>query len=130
MGLYSSVTNKPYSGQLPQKIQDPFIARQAKERTITTLTAIHPYTKRRVEVVFVSSSNVVGASYDAAREVLTIEFKRYIKGYGPVSGGGPRYEYAGIQEATWNSFKTAASKGQWVWVILRRRGVPYRKIRW
>lgn len=136
MGLYSSVTGgqpltfqRAVQGQLPQQSPDPFLAQQAKERVISTLRAVNPYTKNINEIVYVSSSNVVAAAYDARTQVMMIEFRRYVKGRGALAGGGSRYEYAGIAEATWRAFKRAGSKGKWVWTILRRRGVPYRKIR-
>jgi hypothetical protein len=136
MGLYSSVTGgqpltfqRAVQGQLPQKSPDPFLAQQAKENVISTLRAVNPYTKNINEIVYVSSSNVVAAAYDARTQVLMIEFRRYVKGRGAIAGGGSRYEYAGIAEATWRAFKRAGSKGRFVWAILRRRGVPYRKIR-
>lgn len=136
MGLYSSVTGgqpltfqRAVQGQLPQQTNDPFLDRQARENVISTLRAVNPYTKNINEIVYVSSSNVVAAAYDARTEVLMVEFRRYIKGAGAIAGGGPRYEYAGVNEATWRSFKRAGSKGKWVWSALRRRGVPYRKIR-
>lgn len=136
MGLYSSVTGgqpltfqRAVQGQLPQKSPDPFLAQQARENVISTLRAVNPYTKNINEIVYVSSSNVVAAAYDARTQVMMIEFRRYVKGRGAIAGGGSRYEYAGIAEATWRAFKRAGSKGRFVWAILRRRGVPYRKIR-
>jgi len=137
MGLYSSVTGnqahtftKAVQGRvLPQKSSDPFLARQARENVISTMRAVDPYTGNLNEIVYVSSSNVVACAYDARTEVLLIEFRRYVKGQGNIEGGGSRYQYAGINEAQWRSLKRAGSKGRWVWTFLRRRGVPYRKIR-
>lgn len=136
MGLYNSVTGgqpltfqRAVQGQLPQVSIDPFLRQQAQENIISTLRAVNPYTKNINEIVYVSSSNVVAAAYDARTEVLMVEFRRYVKGQGKLAGGGSRYEYAGISEADWRSFKRAGSKGKWVWSALRRRGVPYRRIR-
>jgi len=137
MGLYSSVTGgQPLTfqravqqGQLPQQSPDPFLAQQAKENVISTIRAVNPYTKNINEIVYVSSSNVVASAYDARTQVMMVEFRRYVKGRGALAGGGARYEYAGISEAEWRAFKRAGSKGKWVWGFLRRRGVPYRKIR-
>jgi hypothetical protein len=116
-------------GQLPVQSIDPFLAQQERENVISTLRAVNPYTKNINEIVYVSSSNVVAAAYDARTQVLMVEFRRYVKGQGALAGGGSRYEYAGVSEASWRSFKRAGSKGKWVWAMLRRRGVPYRRIR-
>jgi hypothetical protein len=136
MGLYSSVTGgqpltfqRAVQGQLPVQSIDPFLAQQERENVISTLRAVNPYTKNINEIVYVSSSNVVAAAYDARTQVLMVEFRRYVKGQGALAGGGSRYEYAGVSEASWRSFKRAGSKGKWVWAMLRRRGVPYRRIR-
>lgn len=136
MGLYSSVTGgqpltfqRAVQGQLPVQSIDPFLAQQERENVISTLRAVNPYTKNINEIVYVSSSNVVAAAYDARTQVLMVEFRRYVKGRGALAGGGSRYEYAGVSEASWRSFKRAGSKGKWVWAMLRRRGVPYRRIR-
>lgn len=86
------------------------------------------YTKRINEVVYVLSSNVVSGAYDPISEVLTLEFKKYMKGGFRVSIGGPRYEYAGITKEVWEAFKDASSKGRFVWAYLRLPKVPYRRI--
>jgi len=138
MGLYSSVTGgQPLTFQravqggqrLAQQSPDPFLRQREKENIISTVQAVNPYTKNRNEIVYVSSSNVVAAAYDATTRVLLVEFRRYVKGRGAIAGGGARYEYAAIEEAQWRAFKRAGSKGRWVWSMLRRRGVPYRRIR-
>jgi|11_taG_2_1085331.scaffolds.fasta_scaffold27529_2 hypothetical protein len=138
MGLYSSVTgDQPLSferavqgGQrLPARTDDPFLQQREIENIVATYNAVNPYTKNRNQIVYVSSSNVVAASYDVTTRVLLVEFRRHVKGQGAIAGGGARYEYAGISEPQWNSFKRAGSKGRWVWAMLRRRGVPYRRIR-
>lgn len=133
MGLYSSVTgNQPFNFRKavqPQKSPDSTLARMAKENVISTMRAVDPYTGNLNEIIYVSSSNVVACAYDVKTQVLLIEFRRYVKGQGKIAGGGSRYQYAGINEAQWRSLKRAGSKGKWVWTFLRRRGVPYRRIR-
>jgi len=146
MGLYSSVidvgnTAHPIQSNMavqqrqnevfgngPLTTGDP-IYKASREKVVSKFFMVHPYTKRRNEVVYVSSSNVVSAAYDSAAQVLMIEFRRHVKGGKPAAGGGPRYEYAGVSDAAWQAFKRAPSKGKFVWGFLRRRGVPYRRVR-
>ena len=141
MGLYDSVVGnaaKPLSsgeamqkrgevfGNLPLSGGDPlFKATTGKERVVSKFFMTHPYTKRQNEVVYVSSSNVVSAAYDPTTQVMMLEFRNKNK----KAGGGARYEYAGISAGQWKNFKSSASKGRFVWYVLRRQGVPYRRIR-
>lgn len=145
MGLYTSVTDvgnaaNPITsrggldqrrlevfGNAPLTSGDP-IYKASKEKVVSKFFMTHPYTGRRNEVVYVSSSNVVSAAYDPTTMVMMVEFRRYVRGQGKVAGGGSRYEYSGIAPSTWLNFKRASSKGKAIWV-LRRRGQPYRKIR-
>ena len=124
MGLFSSVVSNYNAGNSIKKSPAP-----VRENVISTMYATNPYTQNRIEIVYVSSSNVVGASYDPKTLTLMVEFRRYVKGQGAIAGGGPRYEYAGVSPIAWNTFKSTGSKGKWVWAVLRRRGVPYRRIR-
>ena len=145
MGLYSSVTNvipaDPIAsgkaimqrqdqvfGNAPLTTGDP-VMKASREKVVSKFTMTHPYTKRKNEVIYVSSSNVVSAAYDPTTLVLMVEFRRYVRGQGKVAGGGSRYEYAGVSPALWLAMKRAPSKGRFVWGMLRRRGVPFRRIR-
>ena len=145
MGLYKSVTEEGNAanpitsqGALDQRRREVFrnsplstgdpIYKASKEKIVSKFFMTHPYTQRKNEVVYVSSSNVVSAAYDSTTMVMMVEFRRYQRGVGKIAGGGSRYEYSGIAPSTWLNFKRAASKGKAVWV-LRRRGQPYRKIR-
>jgi len=122
MSLYTSVT-----GDFSQLAKAKATAR--KERIVSKFFMNDFYGQGKIEVVYVTSSNLVCAGYNPNTQVLQIEFRRYVKGVGNVAGGGARYEYAGVTPAMWNTFKLVGSKGKWVWNILRKRGIPYRRIR-
>lgn len=142
MGLYSSIVGN--QGQPVQsnaaiaqrqmevfgngQLQGDPMHKASREKVVSKFNVVNPFTNRTNEVVYVSSSNVVAASYDPQSMVLMVEFRKSVKG-GKRAGGGSRYEYAGISPALWAAFKRAGSKGKFVWGFLRRRGVPYRKIR-
>lgn len=81
------------------------------------------------ERIFVISSNVVMMEYYPSKNALTVEFKRWIKGVGRVTGGGAQYFYLNITREEWMSAKQAGSKGKWVWAVLRRGGKPYYRTR-
>jgi hypothetical protein len=63
------------------------------------------------EKIFVTSTNVQAARYDAAAEELTLWF---------LNGSAYVYSQVGKHEAI--GFITAPSKGDWVWDNLRIRG--------
>lgn len=76
-------------------------------------------TSRTTEVVQAASSNVRVAVYYPDANILHITFH-----------SGATYEYLNINENVWRTYKVARSKGQWVWLILRRNPTkyPYRRI--
>ena len=81
------------------------------------------------ERIFVISSNVVMMEYKPMKNELVVEFKRYVRGVGKITGGGPQYFYLNITNEEWRSAKQAGSKGKWVWAVLRRGGKPYYRLR-
>ena len=122
--LYESVTKAEPRKDLfgrPEKKED-------SERVISKFFTQDPYGAGKVEIIYVSSSNVVALSYNPNKNTLMIEFKRYIKGVGRVNGGGARYAYYGISPTRWKNIRNASSFGKMVW-NLRRTGVPYQRIR-
>jgi len=126
MGLYNSVTGGQPQGYRPiiPTTADPYLRKLERENVVSTILATDPYTRNKIEIVYVISSHLVAAGYDPVTEVLTIEFRAQA-----LAGGGRRYQYPAISLDAWKSFKRAASKGKWLWAYLRRPGHPYRRIR-
>tara|TARA_Y100000592_G_scaffold101095_2_gene185388 strand:- start:3203 stop:3598 length:396 start_codon:yes stop_codon:yes gene_type:complete len=124
--LYESVTKAD-----PKERKDLFDRKEKKgdsDNIVSKFFTQDPYGAGKVEILYVSSSNVVALSYNPVKATLMIEFKRYIKGVGRVNGGGPRYAYYGVSPTRWANIRQAPSFGKMVWG-LRRTGVPYQKIR-
>lgn len=66
----------------------------------------------------VQSSNVAAIQYDADKSQLTIEYKDKGKGVG-------FYDYADVSIREAEALAKAASKGKWVWDVLRIRGTVF-----
>lgn len=124
--LYESVTKaEPRKDLFGRPIESK---KAESDRVISKFFTQDPYKSGKVEILYVSSSNVVALSYNPQTFTLMIEFKRYIRGVGRVNGGGSRYAYYGLSPTRWKNIKQSASFGKMVWG-LRRTGVPYQKIR-
>lgn len=83
---------------------------------------LHPQARtlrraRSVEWERVASSNVHSALYDASTGDFYVRFKR----------GGPDdiYVYPNRSAAEWDDFRTALSKGAWIWEHPRAEGWPF-----
>lgn len=133
--LYESVTKADPKTKIDMKGDkkgDKKTLRGDSDRIVSKFLTDDPYGgkfgKGKVEILYVSSSNVVALSYNPAKFTLMIEFKRYIRGVGRVNGGGARYAYYGLSPTIWNNIKRVGSFGKMVW-WLRRTGVPYQRIR-
>lgn len=76
-------------------------------------------TTHNTETLSAASSNVRVAVYYPDAEILHITFH-----------SGATYEYRNINRNVWRTYQAARSKGQWVWLILRRNPTryPYRRI--
>lgn len=71
---------------------------------------------------FVTSSNVESIAYVPAFERLWVRF---------LSKPGSRYTvyvYFDVDESTWEDLRSAPSKGEWVWNVLRRGGYGYQPV--
>lgn len=64
-------------------------------------------TARSVDWQTVSSSNVHSALFDEASQDFYVRFLR--------SGPDDIYVYPGRSESEWQDFRTALSKGSWIW---------------
>ena len=72
---------------------------------------------RSVDWQTVSSSNVHSALYDESTEDFYVRFLR--------SGPDDIYVYPGRDPSEWQDFRTAMSKGAWIWANPIEEGWPY-----
>lgn len=110
-GAVDTISGKPLVTKRgkPRKVVDlPMEGRQRRVRTDDPLVT--------GEMIGVSSSNVhsIGYDFDAARLKV-----RFLAAEG---GPGPLYFYQNVPPEIFQSFRTAASKGGFVWDRLRIRG--------
>ncbi len=81
---------------------------------------VHPrdlITARSVDWQVVDSSNVHSALFNEADQDFYVRFLR--------SGPDDIYVYPNRDPADWQSFRTAVSKGSWIWEHPRAEGWPY-----
>ena len=71
----------------------------------------HPNAMLNGEWSQVSSSNVIGAKYEAENELLFVQYK-----------DGSTYQYLGVSLSQAAAFAEAPSAGTWIWDNLRQRG--------
>jgi KTSC domain len=76
------------------------------------------YNDHQVDMIEVTSSNILAIGYFPDDEKLYVEFK-----------GGSIYEYTQVKPGRHSDFMAADSKGAWHDANIRKAGYQYKKIR-
>lgn len=119
--------NEPHFVELPRRERE----RQApgREQTITVggiQLRVQPNDPLLTGAwIRVESSNVYAIAFiwnNAAPTKGTLRVRFWEKSGGAKTRGGPVYHYLDVHPALFQDFRTAASKGKWVWDHMRIRG--------